>query len=474
MNFVDMISYYARWVPEKPAIILAERSIPYAMLTAGIDGVTETLGEKGLTRGSVVAIRIEDQLRHLIVACALYRLGIVSVTLTADGDLASSGVRLSAMVTDGVATSWRGATHVIDPSWFAREPGPICAAARGFDHKDDLCRISLSSGTTAAPKAIGFSVRVWEERFVIGFRVLSTVAWDRLLCLPSLGSNLGFRTALQTLAFGRTLLFADTPLDALRMTKLYGVDLMVANPSGLAAMVATHREHPISTPSLNMIKYGGAMLAPDLAQQVRARLCPNVLCEISSTESGAFALAPLDVMPDIPGATGYRTPWVELETVDEQRRPLPPGEDGFLRVHSGAHGRDLLRPAALPGEKDWIYTGDYGRVMPDGLVVLAGRAADVIRLADGRTIAPELIENVVATFSGVLDCAALAMKSLAGKHEIWLALKTSGFIDAAALRARLAAVDTAWTIAQIRMVDAIPRNDMGKLQRNALRSKLQG
>lgn len=473
MNFVEMISYYARWVPEKPAIILADRAITFDMLAAGIESVTETLGENGLTRGSIVGIRIDSPIRHIIVACALYRLGIVSVTLTADVDLASSGARLAAMVTDGVKTSWRGATYVVEDSWFARAPGSVAAAANGFSHPDDLCRISLSSGTTAAPKAIGFSVSVWEERFVIGFRVLSTVAWDRLLCLPSLGSNLGFRTALQTLSFGRTLLFADSALDVLRMTKLYDVDLMVANPAALKKVVDAHRGHPISTPSLKMIKYGGAVLAPDLAQEVRSRLCTNVLCEISSTESGAFALAPLDVMPDVPGATGYRTPWADLEVVDEEGRPLPRGQDGFLRVHSGAHGRDLLRPPIVTGEKDWIYTGDFGRVMPDGLVVLAGRSADVIRLADGEGIAPEMIENEVVKFSGVQDCAALAMKSLGGQPEIWLALKTSGFIDVGALRARLAAIDPRWAVTQIRMVDALPRNDMGKLQRNLLRTRLQ-
>ena len=75
MNFVDMLMYYAQSNPEKQAIILLDRIISFGMLGAGIRSVEMAVAEASLDSRHVVAVRIENRARHLIVVSALYRLG---------------------------------------------------------------------------------------------------------------------------------------------------------------------------------------------------------------------------------------------------------------------------------------------------------------------------------------------------------------------------------------------------------------
>ncbi len=100
MNFVDMILYYARIQPEKPAVILPDRVVTYGMMGAGIRSVATAISEASLNSGQTVAVRIESESRHLIVVSALYRLGIVSVSVPGGIDLSTTGLKVDAVISD--------------------------------------------------------------------------------------------------------------------------------------------------------------------------------------------------------------------------------------------------------------------------------------------------------------------------------------------------------------------------------------
>ena len=125
------------------------------------------------------------------------------------------------------------------------------------------------------------------------------------MCLPVLTSSLGFGSALQSLGYGHSVVFAESATEALQMIAHYDPDLLVANPTHLHYMVAAHRENPVPTPSLKLIKFGGNAMAPNLVSDVRTRLCNTVLCVYSSTESGRIVFGPIDRIIEKPGATGF-------------------------------------------------------------------------------------------------------------------------------------------------------------------------
>ncbi|HEX5212931.1 MAG TPA: fatty acid--CoA ligase family protein [Pseudolabrys sp.] len=468
MHFVDMLLYCARATPEKQAIILPDRMISFAMLGAGIRSAGAAIAEAGLNSRHVVAVRINSQSRHLIVVSALYRLGIVSVSVTGDEELAKAGVKVDAVIGDenrpilGI-----GRLVLLKDDWFTRYSD---AAARpaAFDDEGALARIILSSGTTAAPKAIGMSARVVEDRILTGRRTLTLAPWDRMMCLPVLTSSLGFGSALQALAYGHSVVFADSPVEALQMIAAYQVDLVVANPRQLQAMVEAHRENPIPIPSLRLIKFGGDSISPHLVSEIRARLCNNVLCVYSSTESGPVAFAPIDRILDRPGATGFVAPWVEADILGPDERPVPRGSEGRLRVRTEWQGYDVIEGPDAANRP--MYPGDIASISVDGMLSLVGRAADAIDVG-GAFVAPEQIERALSGFPGVGDVAAVGVPR-GGRNEIWIGVTARGAVDEQAIKNFLLGKNARWAIARVKTLEQISRNDMGKIVRARVREML--
>jgi acyl-coenzyme A synthetase/AMP-(fatty) acid ligase len=468
MSFVEMLMYHGRTSPQKQAIILADRLITFGMLASGIRSVAGAISEAGLTREHIVAVHVDSATRHLIVVSALYRLGIVSISVSGNFDPSQAGVKVDAVISDENKTlPGLGRTVVLQDAWFMREslqpPIPVRFAP------DALARIIMSSGTTAAPKAIGHTARVVEDRIVAGRRTLALAPWDRMMCLPPLTSSLGFGSALQALSYGHSVVVADSALDALQLISLYNVDLLVANPQHLKAMVKAHHDNPIPTPSLRLIKYGGNALAPGLAADVRQRFCNMVMCVYSSTESGPIAYANIDHILANPGSTGIVAPWVDLEILGPDDQPVQPGTEGRLRVRSEWQGYDLKEgPEAA---KNWMYTGDLARISSDGVLTLIGRSSDAIRTG-GAFVSPEQIEQALYGFPGIADVAAVGMPRTGGGEEIWLAVISDKGVDENALRAFLLSKNSLWNVARIKLVSRFRRNDMGKIVRTRVREIL--
>jgi acyl-coenzyme A synthetase/AMP-(fatty) acid ligase len=469
VNFVDMLMYYAQSNPEKQAIILPDRIVSFGMIATGIRSVEVAIAEASLDSRHTVAVRIESRSRHLIVVSALYRLGIVSVSVLGKEDLSKAGVKVDAIISD-LDQPFPGFGRLVPfkDDWFARS---YDAAARpaGFRDEDALARIIMSSGTTAAPKAIGMSARVVEDRIVTGRRTLTLAPWDRMMCLPVLTSSLGFGSALQALAYGHSVVFAESAIDALKMVALYGADLLVANPQHLQIMVAEHRTTPIPTPSLKLIKFGGNAMPPGLVPEVRARLCKDILCVYSSTESGPMAFGHIDRILEQPGSTGFLAPWADVEVIGPDDQPVPRGIEGRLRVRTQWQGYDLNEGAEAA--KRWMYPGDIGSISANGMLTLVGRVADAINMGD-TFISPEQIERELSGYPGLVDVAVVGMPQSSGHQEIWIGVMAQGQVNEQAIKDFLLKKNPRWKVARVKVLDRIRRNDMGKIVRARIREKL--
>jgi acyl-coenzyme A synthetase/AMP-(fatty) acid ligase len=466
-----MLMYYARANAEKQAIILVDRILSFGMIASGIRSVEMAITEASLEPRHIVAVRIENQARHLIVVSALYRLGIVSVSVTGGYDLTQAGVNVDAIISDkNEPMPGFGRLVPVKDDWFTRDYDPSALRPEGFRNEDQLARIIMSSGTTAVPKAIGMSARVVEDRIITGRRALALAPWDRMMCLPVLSSSYGFGSALQALAYGHSVVFAETATDALQMTALYCPSLLVANPQHLQLMIAQQRETPIPTPSLRLIKTGGNAMPPHIVPDVRARLCKDILCVYSSTESGPIAFSHVDHL-EKPGTTGFVAPWVTAEVVGPDEKSMPHGVEGRLRVRTRWQGYDMREgPEAATR---WMYPGDIASIADDGMLTLVGRGADVINL-DGAFISPEQIERALSGYPGLIDVAVVGLPRDGGGEEIWIGVMAEGPINEQTIKDFLANKNPRWKVSRIKVLDRIRRNDMGKIVRARIREKLVG
>ena len=122
-----------------------------------------------------------------------------------------------------------------------------------------------------------------------------------------------------------------------------------------------------------------------------------------------------------------------------------------------------------------LHTGDVGRLDEDGYLTLVDRIKDMI-IRGGENIYPKEIENALATHPDVLECAVVgAPDELYGELPVAFVVAYPGrAVDAETLAAHLAGrLAKVKQPSIIQVVDQLPRNPVGKIDKPALRSGLR-
>lgn len=474
-TFVDFLFLHARLSPQKPAIVLADRVATYDMLAQGVLRIENRLRGLALAPGEIVCVTIDNAIRHMIVAAALFRLGHPVMSASQLADVATLRLPVRTYLQDAHESLVPGLRQVVvGDDWFEGERLPIPQTSpAGFANEDAICRIDVSSGATGRPKAISYSVKAFNGCIANIYFLMALGASERSLFLVGLNGLWGFCSAAQTLASGKTAFMTRNVRDTLRMIDLYEIDALRASAQQLRDIVRAQRVERFSRRSLRVVFTAGSLLTRELLLELRARLCSHIVNAYGSTETHLATVATADQIMEIEGATGYVAPGAELEIVGPDDSPLPAGADGIVRIRTPWQGAPFP-PGAPDARRElrngWFYPGDRGRFEADGLLILAGRVSEVIN-SGGFKIAPELAEEVLLKHPNVAEAAAFGAPGEDGVEEIHVAIVARAPLDANQL--------IAWSrernlpIARVFQVDALPKTALGKIRREAVKQQLQ-
>ena len=122
----------------------------------------------------------------------------------------------------------------------------------------------------------------------------------------------------------------------------------------------------------------------------------------------------------------------------------------------------------------WLRTGDLGRFDADGFLSITGRIKDVI-IRGGENISPALIERHLTTHPAVRDCCVVGAPDadLGEVPVAFVVLKEGERLDEPALKAFVkGSLARIYVPAEIRRIDVLPTNSVGKTDRKALRNVL--
>ena len=473
-SFAEHILHHARLRPEQPAIVLPDRLVTFDMLAQGILHAEERVRALALAPADLVCVTLASPIRHLIVSAALFRLGQPALSAESVEGIAALKLPVRAFLQDPGGAITPGLRRIpVDEDWFAG-PRISIAPRRGFASDDALCRVDISSGSTGVPKAVWLSQARF-RRLLEGLQAGDAVGVrGRVLNLIRLSGAWGFRLTAHALSAGFTLVFADSPRQALQMAATYNVDAIVASTHQVRDLVREQTRAPIPLPSVKALMFGGGLATRALLSEARARLCAQTIVQYGANEVGSIAVTPADVLMDQEGAIGYPQPGVTLEIVGPDGGPLASGATGVVRLRTPSMGRPFLPGAddGHPGLRSgWFYPGDLGRLTEDGMLVLDGRASEVIN-SGGLKRAPEVIEEVVLRHPNVAEAAAFGAFGADGIEEVNLAIVTRAPIAERQL------VD--WCgergveVARVFAVESLPRTPLGKIRREALKATLIG
>jgi malonyl-CoA/methylmalonyl-CoA synthetase len=177
------------------------------------------------------------------------------------------------------------------------------------------------------------------------------------------------------------------------------------------------------------------------------------------------------------GTVGPALPGVDLRVVGDDGRELPPGETGDLQVRGPNVFRGYWRMPEKSREDftddGFFDTGDKGLISPDGYVSVVGRAKDMI-ISGGLNVYPKEVEQLLDQLEGVAESAVIGVPHpdfgeavvAVVVPEPGSALEEGGVI--ALSRGKIANFKVP---KRVFLVEALPRNAMGKVQKNLLRER---
>jgi malonyl-CoA/methylmalonyl-CoA synthetase len=342
---------------------------------------------------------------------------------------------------------------------------------------DDIAVLLYSSGTTGLPKG----AMLTHGNLAANTQTLVT-SWgftseDRLLhALPIYHAHGLFVALGCALMSGSSMAFLPQFNVADVVTAIPGCTVMMGVPTFYTRLLNDARLDKELCANMRLFVSGSAPLLAESFAAFEARTGHRILERYGMTETSMNASNPLEGERRA-GSVGPALPGISLRTVDDQDTAVPAGEVGHLQVKgpnvfSGYWKmRDKTREDFT--EDGYFKTGDEAVIEADGYVSIVGRAKDMI-ISGGLNVFPREVEDAINSSAGVLESAVVgAPHADFGEGVVAIVVPEAGTqIDPDALIASLRSRMAAYKIPkQIFVADKLPRNSMGKVQKNVLRDE---
>lgn len=480
MQLVKAIVHQARRSEQDPAIAYGGGVANFGSLMGATAAAVDALTSFGVKPRQLVILDIRNPIHHTAMIYALALLGVRSASVGTIFVTQQSGPRPDLFLTDRDDLPPSDLpVRKVDPRWFSFDQSAPIDYARlmgmpGFPNPDDVVRYVYSSGTTGRPKCVALTnasleLRMAHTQTYMNQRILSGAA----LNMMGFSTIAGIMSPILTHSVGALLCFSSNYVEALQLVRMFNVSAIggaVVQLQGILNALGT----AAPPPSLRCVSVAGSKLPIRMLSEIRSRLASFVIGGYGSTEVGGLTSATAADFERHEGAAGYILPWATIEAVDDTGSALPAGSEGVLRVRSSEiafYVGDRGEPLETTSD-GWFYPGDFGRIEPDGLVVITGRTGDIINRG-GVVVAPELIEEVLRLSASVTDVAVVGCTNTAGIDEIWAAVVASARLDPDRLIAEAAPKLNERVPDRVFQIDAVPRNENGKVMRNALREQLR-
>ena len=470
MHIVDMVFYWARTAPHRPAVIQRSMVLTFQTLAGGIESIGEHIDRLNLPKQEPVAVSIINPAFMLATVFALLRSGycVAPIGVRRAPEIAAAGVRTVIYGAEGqIAAGTRNIRF--DPSWLPDGQHEARPAQHKRTPAENPDMIFFTSGTTGMPK------KVIQPAGALNERLRSPLAcgagpYQKVLLLPGLTITFGFNFTCEVLNFGKTVCFSRAE-NALSLIGLFDIDVVVVSAAQALGLADAKLKNPASkVDSLKAIYIGGGKVEPDGIARIRSALCRDVINDYGSTEAGTALRSPFDALGDAPG--GIPLPWVETEIVDDAGQQVPAGTPGAIRIRT-PQLRETLKsagPNQIRNTRDgWFYPGDVGSLDNDGALRLLGRSSDVINRG-GFKVSSTRIEEIVQTLPEIKEAAACAILGSSGLEEIWIGVVPNGAIDVDRIKAHLREhEDVQIAPDEVIVLEDLPRGELGKVQKPRLK-----
>ena len=480
---------------EQPCLMIPDGSVVhYEDLDRTSARIAHALAAAGAKRGDRVAVQVDKCWEALALYLACLRAGLVYLPLNT-GYQKSELSYLFGDAEPSVIVSRPDAAERVAPlrpeakvlTLASGEGTLVDAAARQSEifatvssKPDDLAAILYTSGTTGRPKGAMLSHRNLGSNASTLVDFWGFTRGDVLLhALPIYHVHGLFVACHCALLAGARMLwlakFDAGEARALlpRATVMMGVPTFYTRLLSLASFGADDCR------SIRLFVSGSAPLLPETFDEFRRRTGQAILERYGMTETGMNTSNPLDG-ERIGGTVGPALPGISVRVVDAEGRPAPQGVVGGVEVKGpnvfAGYWRMPDRTREDFTADGYFRTGDVGELLPNGYLRIVGRAKDLI-ITGGLNVYPKEIEERIDAMPGVAESAVIGVPDADfGEAVAAVIVARPGRTPSesaiiAALRGEIAGFKVP---KHVHFVTELPRNAMGKVQKNVLREQFGG
>jgi malonyl-CoA/methylmalonyl-CoA synthetase len=456
------------------------------------------LAKLRLPRGARVAVHAEKSPEALLLYLATLRAGYVYLPLNtayqeAEVDYFVGNAEPSLLVCSPRNEAWMAkiakrhrVPHLLTLGE-ARDGTLLSAAAACSDAfetvrraPDDLAAILYTSGTTGRSKGAMLS----HENLASNARVLHHYwRWrpgDVLLhALPIFHVHGLFVASHGALLNGSTMLWLPRFDPKAVIERLPRATVFMGVPTMYVRLLDDPGFDANACRNVRLFISGSAPLLPDTFRQFEARTGQRILERYGMSETTMLTSNPYDGNR-VAGTVGLPLPGVQVRVVDEAGAPCATGEIGAIQVKGpnvfSGYWRMPEKTKEEFTEDGFFRTGDMGRWDANGYLSIVGRGKDLI-ISGGYNVYPKEIESYIDELPGVFESAVIGVPDRDFGEAVTAVVvpKPGASVDPAAVIAALKARIANFKVPkQVHVLPELPRNQMGKVQKNLLRERFGG
>ncbi len=483
MNLASLIRSHARNRPGAVAAVHGDEQLTYRMFWGRVEASACRLQGLGIVAGDRVGLCLGDRLDHLVLHFAVAAAGAMILPMdhrwtAAEKEQVARAFNARLILREPDDEAVAGAENeIVGRGWCDQGSRNMRLAELGSDTDSPLL-VSLSSGTTGRPKGALVTHRQMYERFVNQWVTLGLGANDRFLSVTPLYFGAARSFCMGFLAAGATVILDPPPHKPPQLAA--AIQKSGANITFLVPTLM-HRLLPLASdlspmfPDLDLLVFGGSIVHGREALEMQARLTPNLASYYATSEGGGISVlqpADIELHGDTVGRPAFR---IEVDVVDADDRPVPPGATGRLRYRGPGVATAFLNEAGDVEEHSadgWFCPGDLACIDVEGYVSLRGREKEMI-IRGGVNVYPAEIESTLRAHPQITEAAVVGWPSpMLGEDIAAFVVGEPGIRPQALLeycRTQLAPYKVP---REIIVMNELPKTNFGKIKKADLASML--
>jgi len=471
----------------RTAIVEGNYSATYSELCVLVNSLSGYLSNTGIKKGDRVCLYLPNSAEFVIGFFAVTNIGAICVPVNAKyktGELSHyisySGAKLiltSADLLDATKELNSDIRTIVvkgkGADWDIGNDKEVKFELNEHTSQTDKAIYLFSTGSTGVPKCVA---RSHANLLALAENHTTTVGWDiddKILFVIPVSHTYAFGNLISALKIGAAVyMLEDFNRKSIVETILENnISIFPAVPFMLDILSRYTPAKACGFESLKHVISAGAPLSESVATEFYNYfgIYPRQL--YGSSETGVISINLAREIQDKLGSVGRPVKNVEVKIVDEENNGLKTNQPGEIIVKSPSmtdRYENLPEESRKVFKDGYYYTGDIGKIDPDGYIYITGRKKLFINIS-GQKVDPGEVENVILLNEFVSDVAVVGRKNSSGAEYVAAYIVSKKELKASDIvkfcRDKISDIKIPTSI---KFIDKIPKSPTGKILREKL------